>query len=206
MAYGQGVYGVLDYGTLGGDESGPGGMEALDLMAYLPAYYRGVREMEAIQRQQGLELGRLREGADDGLRQAFVETATWGLADWEQELGLAVDPSKPDEWRREVLRAKIRGSGTTTRIKVIQAAAAFSGGEVDVVEVPEESRFEIIFIGAMGIPPNMAGFIEMLEDIKPAHLAYSFQYRFTWWETLRELTWAQAGSKTWSELRVYEGE
>ena len=206
MAYGQYLYGVLDYGTLGGGATGPEAPESLDLMAYLPAYYRGIREMEAIQHQHGLELMRLHEGADDGLRQAFVETATWALSDWEREFGLAVDSSKPDVWRREVLRAKIRGSGTTTRLKVIQAAAAFSGGEVDVVEYPAESRFEIVFIGVLGIPPNMAGFIAMLEDIKPAHLAYSFQYRFTWWETLRKLTWSQASDKTWSELRVYEGE
>ncbi|MFS0727044.1 putative phage tail protein [Paenibacillus sp. 1P07SE] len=205
MSYGQYLYGVLDYGTLGGRAIGPEEHEPLDLMAYLPSYYRGIREMEALQGRQGEEIGRLRDSLDDGLRQAFVETATWGLEHWELEFGLAVDPSRPDEWRREVLRAKIRGSGTTTRQKVIQAAAAFSGGEVDVVEYPADSRFEIVFIGVLGIPPNMAGFIDMLEDIKPAHLAYSFQYRFTWWETLRELTWAQAGEKTWSELRVYEG-
>ena len=50
----------------------------------------------------------------------------------------------------------------------------------------------------------MASFIEMIEDLKPAHLTYSFEYTYTWWNKLKEITWAQAGMGTWNDLRVYE--
>jgi len=50
----------------------------------------------------------------------------------------------------------------------------------------------------------MASFIEMIEDLKPAHLTYSLEYTYTWWNMLKEITWAQAGMGTWNDLRVYE--
>ena len=86
-----------------------------------------------------------------------------------------------------------------------ETAEAFSGGEVDVIEYPEESKFIVKFIGVKGIPRNMQGFIDMLETIKPAHLGYEFKYTFTVWNHLTGLTWEQVNAMTWDELRVYEG-
>lgn len=176
-----------------------------DLAQYLPDYYRWIREFQQITCTEGEEIDQLKSGIDELLDQFSIDTATWGLSLWESELGLAVDPTKPTEWRRERIKAKLRGAGTTTKQMIQNAAAAFSGGEVDVIEYPSEYRFEVKFIGVKGIPPNMAGFIEMLEQIKPAHLAYSFKYTYTVWNAVKNLTWNQATSKTWNELKVYEG-
>ena len=52
----------------------------------------------------------------------------------------------------------------------------------------------------------MQGFIDMLDAIKPAHLAYEFKYTYTVWNHLTDLTWGQVNAMTWDELRVYEGE
>jgi len=139
------------------------------------------------------------------LDQYFVSTATWGLDLWETELGMSVDPTKPVQSRREQINAKLRGTGTTTRQMLIDTAAAFSGGEVDVIEYPAEYRFVVKFVGILGIPPNMSGFIQMLEQIKPAHLTYSFEYTYTTWANLLSLTWGGAASKTWNQLRTYGG-
>ena len=100
--------------------------------------------------------------------------------------------------------ARLRGMGAVGKNVLIRAAAAFSGGDVDVIEYPAEHRFVVKFIGTLGIPKNMASFIEMVEDVKPAHLAYTFEYTFTWWDKVKELTWAQAGMSTWDNLRTYE--
>ncbi|ANB62269.1 YmfQ family protein [Anoxybacteroides amylolyticum] len=176
----------------------------VDLFQYLPDYYQGIREFQQIMSTEGEELGQLLFEIDQLLDQFSVGTATWGLSFWESELGLVVDTTKSIEWRRERIKAKLRGFGTVTKQMIQNAAAAFSGGEVDVIEYPAEHRFEIKFIGVKGIPPNMAGFIEMLEQIKPAHLAYSFKYTYTVWDVVKSLTWAQASLKTWNELKVYD--
>lgn len=102
-----------------------------------------------------------------------------------------------------MIKAKLRGNGTTTPEMIQRTASAFSGGVVEVKEVPEEYRFEIHFVSTLGIPPNMAGLIQIIEEIKPAHLAYEFVFSYTWWDSVKALTWESAHSKTWNELRTY---
>lgn len=198
------MYGLSPYGEQT-DQTDESEMPLPDLMWMIPGYYRDSKVMKAIQGADARELGQLRFALNEVLDQLFVERATWGLDDWETELGLTVDAAIPAVRRRELIRAKLRGTGTTTKRMIIEAAAAFSGGEVEVTEYPEESRFEVKFIGVKGIPPNMAGFVRMLEEIKPAHLAYSFAYTYTTWDNLLSLHWSDAGTKTWNELRTYEG-
>ncbi|WP_270166090.1 putative phage tail protein [Paenibacillus sp. SYP-B4298] len=206
MSYGTNRYGQLRYGADGGGEDRLDVEGQVDLMAYLPFYYEGVMEMEALQKQLGLSLYVQQRSAQEMMNQRFIASATWGLERWERELGMQSDPSMPYEWRREMVLAKVRGSGTATKAMLIRAAAAFSGGEVEIAEFPEEYRFDIQFVGVMGVPLNMAGLIQFMDEVKPAHLAYSFKYTYTWWNTLTQLSWDQAKSKTWNQLRVYEGE
>lgn len=175
-----------------------------DLMKYLPEYYQDIREMKKLQETASDEMGLFLYAIDDVLSQCFVESATWGLDYWESELGLMTEPTMPVERRRESIKAKVRGSGTTTKQMILDTASAFSGGEVDVIEYPSEYRFEVRFIGVKGIPANMPGFIQMLEQIKPTHLGYSFKYSYTWWDSLKNLTWNSVNLMTWNELRVYE--
>jgi len=85
-----------------------------------------------------------------------------------------------------------------------QTAEAFSGGDVDVIEDNPHHFFVVRFVGIKGIPRNMQSFVSMLEDIKPAHLAYRFEYRYTVWDNLQSDTWAGLGKLTWSEARIKE--
>ena len=172
-------------------------------MAYLPGFYAGIREMEKLQDTIGTEVGALYEAGEDALGQRFVESATWGLSRWEAELGLVTDHTVPVAGRREMIKAKMRGAGTTTAAMLERTASAFSGGDVRVEEVPGEYRFILRFVGTLGIPPNMAGLIQTIEEIKPAHLAYEFAYTYTWWNTVRHLNWNQAGEMTWNGMKAY---
>ncbi|KGE21068.1 putative phage tail protein [Paenibacillus wynnii] len=201
MSYGNSLYSSLLFTDEDTEDSE--NLEAVDLMKYLPSYYQGVQEMEELQETLGVEIGSLKPSSIDVLNQAFVETATWSLGRWESELGLSTDPSKSFVSRREMITAKLRGSGTTTPEMIQRTASAFSGGDVLLEEVPGEYRFIVRFVGILGIPPNMAGLIQMIEEIKPAHLAYEFVYTYTYWSALRSISWNTAGAKTWNELRTY---
>ncbi|MCR8844045.1 YmfQ family protein [Paenibacillus sp. SC116] len=204
MGYGESLYGTLLYsGNPVIDR--PEQVDSVDLMHYLPEYYRGVREMEELQSTLGMELKSLKTSLIENMDQSFLETATWGLHNWEFELGLTTDPTKSYIRRREMIKAKMLGSGTTTPQMIQRTASAFSGGDVDVKELPGQYLFEVHFVGVKGIPANMAGLIQVLDDIKPAHLGYEFKYTYTWWESLKTLTWGQAKAKTWGDLRVHEG-
>ncbi|RKD22536.1 hypothetical protein BEP19_09755 [Ammoniphilus oxalaticus] len=202
--YGTGQYGTFLYSGQPSATSDDIQGYRPDLMSYLPRFYKDILEIRAIQEVNEDELEQIYSSIDDILNQLYIETATWGLDIWEREFGIHTDRSKTFVRRREIIRAKMRGAGTTTKEMIKNVAQAFSGGEVEVHEYPREYRFEIQFIGVRGIPPNMSGLIDAIDNIKPAHLAYSFKYTYTWWDKISELTWGDARTMTWNDLRVYE--
>ncbi|WP_339189824.1 putative phage tail protein [Paenibacillus sp. FSL P2-0121] len=201
MSYGESLYSTLLFTA--NELEDIDDVNTVDLMKYLPAYYKGVQEIEELQQSLGIEIYGLTTRVQEVLDQAYVETATWSLARWEAELGLSSDPSKSYVNRREMVKAKRRGTGTTTPEMIQRTASAFAGGEVSVEEVSGEYRFIVRFIGILGIPPNMAGLIQILDEIKPAHLAYEFAYTYTYWDSLKAITWNNAHAGTWNDLRTF---
>jgi len=178
----------------------------VDLSKYVsPVIYNKII-MNAIYDAQGAELGGIYYYFDDLLHQCFIDTATWGLTTWEKEYGIITNLTYSYEDRREVLKAKKRGQGTTTIAMIKNMAKAFSGGEVNIIPHNEDYYFTIQFVGVKGIPRNMQAFISAIEDIKPAHLGYEFKYTYSTWGQLKDknLTWNGASSKTWDEIKVYE--
>lgn len=204
------MYGNIHYGELLYSQEQPENEEIEmfipNLMEYLPPYYGNSKVMKNIQSVIAKEVGTQKYASGDVLKQFFVDTATWGLDLWEEELGLEVDKSKTNEVRREVLKAKLRGTGTVTKEMLKNTCLAYTNAEVAITEDYANYQFIIKFVGVKGIPPNMEGLIQTIDEIKPAHLGYEFQYTYTVWQMLTDkgLTWQQAQTKTWDELRVFE--
>lgn len=201
--YGKGLYGQSKYSMMSDDTSQDD--KYVNLIDYLPQFYHDVIQMNELQKILGYDVGNIKYASDDVKNQCLIATATWGLNRWEKVFGIDVDMSRSYEHRREVILAKLRGSGTTTKEMIKNVAMAFSGGEVAIQEFTEESRFLVQFIGIKGIPPNMAGLTKALEEIKPAHLAYSFKYTYTTWENVKRILWNKAEEYTWAEIKIYEG-
>lgn len=202
------MYGDIQYGILKYSQDSPNDEEIKpyipELMAYLPSYYnKNQSMMKDIQNAIAQEAGRANYSSVDMLDQFFLDTATWGLDIWERELGVETDASSVNETRRESIKAKLRGSGTITKEMLKNTALAFTNAEIEIIENYEDYSFIIKFIGVKGIPSNMQAFIDMVEAIKPAHLAYSFQYTFSWWDNIKDLTWNNANTYTWNTIREY---
>lgn len=178
----------------------------VDLVQYLTSNYQDGEVIKKLMQIIEEELGVLKYFSIELGAQASIDKATWGLRRWEEELGIEYNPSMSYEERREIIKAKLRGRGTTTKAMIKNTAESFSGGEVDVIEYPEEYKFVVKFIGEKNIPRNMQRFVNMLETIKPAHLTYEFKSTYVVWDHLTDLTWGQANAMTWNEFRVYEGE
>lgn len=174
----------------------------VDLARYVPPFLAELRELAEIYRTEGYEIGLLQHEQRDLFDQCFIVTATWGLSLWEEMYGVPTNLALSYEQRREILMAKLRGQGTTTRGMIEDTAATFSGGEVKVIEDNPNHLFIIQFVGMKGIPRNMQAFVSMLEDIKPAHLAYRFEYRYTTWKELKPYTWGRLGAITWANVRT----
>lgn len=201
--YGINQYGINQYGQELANEDEIN-LYRPDLLTYLPPILRDITEFKVWNEVVGHELALLNWHIRDVFKQSFIDTATWGLTLWEEEYGIETDLSKSYEERREILKAKKRGQGTVTKKMIKETAEAFSGGEVDIIEHPESYFFVVQFIGIRGIPRNLGAFKDMLDTIKPAHLAYDFKYTYTVWEFLKEKSLIWDNTKTWDDLKIYE--
>ncbi len=201
--YGKSKYGTNQYAsTINGEENQE--KYYIDLIQYVPPFIASLEEMQEIYDTEGYEIGAAHEKSEDNAKQWYVSTATWGLALWENVYGIATNFSLSHEQRREIILAKMRGQGTTTVEMIKNAAEAFSGGEVEVVEDNGNYHFIVRFIGILGIPRNMQAFINMLEELKPAHLRYTFEYKYVIWNDLIPYIWEELEPYTWNGLRVME--
>lgn len=176
----------------------------MSLIKYLPYFYKDCEEVSSIIHSENIETEKIKEVMSDLINQFFIDTATWGLELWENEFGLVTDKTKPYNERREALIAKKRGQGTVTKAMIKQVAESFAGGEVDVIEIPSEYRFIIKFVGIVGIPKNMKDFTNVIEEIKPAHLGYVFEFRFNTHKELSKLRHSEMALKTHKQLREVE--
>lgn len=154
-------------------------MEVERLMRHMPKYYRGILEIETLQKAINDELEIMDAISKDVLDQFFIYTATWSLPIWEKIFGLTVgDKTSNIQERRENLISKLRSYGTTTKEMIARVAKTFTNGEIEVVEDNSNYAFKILFTSIVGIPKNIENFKAVIEVIKPAHLNFSIEFRY----------------------------
>ncbi|RTE05483.1 YmfQ family protein [Paenibacillus whitsoniae] len=150
------------------------------------------------------ELEAFEDDIADVLNQMFVNTATWGLTNWEGFFGIVTDMDKPIEQRRSVVKSKIRGSGTVTVDLMKNVAEAYANGTVDVTQNTAEYTVHVKFVSIHGVPANLADIEAALRDIVPAHLAIDFTFTYMTWGALdaKALTWGalDTANYTWDEF------
>ncbi|MBM7111327.1 putative phage tail protein [Brevibacillus laterosporus] len=177
------------------------------LLEYLPSDYHEFEEMVELQNALSKEVVAIIQAEREAIDQRFIHKATWGLDLWEQQYGIPTNRSKPLEQRRAVVMAKKRGTGTVTKEMLQNVAAAFSGGEVKIIEYASEYRFVVHFVGTLGIPPNIEDLTTIIEELKPAHLNFEYKYTYLTWDELDSynFTWDELDqlNLTWNELEVY---
>lgn len=202
FGYGEQMYGEPEISV---EPPAPPSRE-IDLMKYLTSNYQDGENIRKLIAIEEYELGELGAYIEDLERQFCVDTATWGLTMWEQELAIKRSASQSLEERREQIRAKLRSYGTVTVERLQNIAEAFSGGETEIIENPDAFKFVIRFIGVKGIPRNIGALKEIITMIKPAHLTYDWEFTWTWWAYLtdQEVTWNKAGEGSWNDLKTYD--
>ena len=178
-------------------------MDDRTLTEKMPVYYQTSKLTAAINGANADELNRIEKRFDDVLDQFFVNTADFSLSRWEEELGLEVNENYDIEYRRSRIISKLRGTGTVTVKLVESVAESFSNAECEIIEHPAEYRFTVKFVGMIGIPPNMEDLRAALEDCKPAHLNFDFEYTYNTHSDLSRFTHSELS--VWTHLELREG-
>lgn len=176
------------------------------MLNYLPYYERHSIIFNEILNAYDKEFRRLEQDTQIVDRNMLLDTAVESLDIFERDLGIEINKKLNYKQRREQVSARNRSSfEQTTEETIKNVAIAFSNGEVEVNKTDIVGVFEIKFIGAKGIPDNIEGLKEALDIIIPAHLGLTYTFTFNAWEQIKELTWNNCLSKTWNELRTWEG-
>lgn len=173
------------------------------MKSYIPEYLRTSQVITSILDAEEAELDQVNGTIEDILLQFYVETtAEAGLLLWEQFLGLTSYTNKPLNQRRSRIISKLRGIGTINAALIQNVAESYIYGHVDVTEHPEIYSFTVKFIDPYGVPPNLADIKAAVEEIKPAHLAAEYQFTFTAWGEVKNITWGEVNAGAWEDLKT----
>lgn len=173
------------------------------MLKYLvPETMKGIVELDKVYELQEEKLNDTEQNIDELSKQCYVLSSTkYGLDLWEKFVGIKTDKTKEEQFRRESIIAKLRGQGTTTVALIKSVAESFSNGEVEVKENASNYTFTIKFVGNIGIPPNLEDLKKSIEEIKPAHLAVSYEFKYRTYNELIGKTYSGLSAYTHSALR-----
>ncbi len=173
----------------------------MKLMDYYQDFYKDSPEVQTLQQAFTQEGERLLAAREDSVQQLDIRTATWGLNFWENAYGIATDISKEVDFRRSVVLSKIRGQGTATKQMIENLAASFSNGQVEIIEYPSQGYFDVVFVGTVGVPPNMDDLSKSINEVKPAHLEFEYIYIYVMHEELKTFRHLDLGAYTHEQIR-----
>ncbi|MGF7045675.1 hypothetical protein J2T13_000135 [Paenibacillus sp. DS2015] len=176
-----------------------------DMLDYAPRYYGDMPIATNIFDREAEEFAKLNTDIYDVLAQMYIETATWGLMQWERIFGLVTDVSKTYVQRREILLSRLRGVGAVSAELIESVASAYGNGDVAVTANVPAYTITITFVSEYGVPAQMVELQAAVRDITPAHLAINYVFRFYTYAELKAsgLTYGalKATGKTYGELK-----
>ena len=171
----------------------------MSLINKLPSFYDN-DIVKPIQNALNIEADSINSSVEDTLNQFFVSSATYGLDNWEKMLGISKN-NFDIQTRRENIKAKMRSRGTTSIDVIKNICEAYSNGEVDVIVNHSDYSFVIKFVGSIGIPQAFDELDKTIENIKPCHLAHSYEFTYNAHNKLSKFTHEELSRFTHEELR-----
>lgn len=143
------------------------------LLTYLPPYERESIIFQEIMKAEEIELDELDEQIKDLEQQLNPDTATWGLAIYEKELGLPIEPNIDIRIRRSLVKAKLLMQPPTSKVKVESILKSFVES-AEIEEIFNEYRFNITLKTIDTVGDKIQYIYRVVEEFKPAHLDYMF--------------------------------
>lgn len=153
--------------------------EPVNLSRYLPAFLLSDKSLNAMLDSCSMEHEKQRLLLDDISRQFYVQTATWGLGDWERIIDLKPDAGDTYEARRNRILLKLQSHQTSTQEFMSRLATRYvTNGKATLKERNSEYAFDVDIDYANNTTVDTDGLLEAIETYKPAHLAWLFTQHF----------------------------
>lgn len=143
---------------------------------YLPRFVQDDQELSAALAVDNAEQDRQRLQLHEILDQFFVDSATWGLDDWEAVLAIQHAAGDTPRQRRQRILLKLQSHQTSTKKFLEALAERYTIGTVELQEQNEKNSFRL---RCSNVPYDLAGMRDAIETYKPAHLAYIVAHYIT---------------------------
>lgn len=147
----------------------------VDVLRYLPKFLSKDSSFKGTQDSLSEEHEKQRLLVIDICKQLFVESATWGLDDWERVYGLDNKHLSINQ-RRNLLLVKMRGTQTITEAKLQEIVnLVYPPKNAVVKENTGPNTFKVI----VDTIDALDEIRRVVEIYKPAHLSYLLSHAFT---------------------------
>lgn len=173
-----------------------------DMISYLNKLYRSDLWVNQLFNAAGVEMDNIGDLLDEINAQMFFDTATEdGLKVYEKDLGITTNTDLSLADRCSAVSAKWRMGGATNLALIQLIADSWHNGAVEVTFV--SGKIHVQFVSIYGIPTDLDGLKDAIEQIKPAHLAIYYTFKYVVWKDVKQYTWGQVKNmnKTWLQLR-----
>lgn len=150
--------------------------EGRRMLAYVSPIYGEASVALCLFEAMGREFDRLAAFAGEYGAQLVPQTATWGLAYWEKEYGVARDDTLGmDKRRARVLNAMANRTPMNPAALARVASAAAANAEVEIEENTGKNRFTL-WVSALPSAVEQAKIAAAVDEAKPTHLIYDVKY------------------------------
>ncbi|MBZ9633200.1 putative phage tail protein [Clostridium sp. FP1] len=123
---------------------------------------------------------------------------------YERVLGIKTNPLNSIEDRRSYIEAKWKSDSKCDLASIKAVCKSWKGGHVAVDFI--NGKIQLRFIDVGGVPTDLQGLLELVDDIKPAHLPFSYIFIYLYWDLFESwnFNWNGLESKnlTWDLLEV----
>ena len=151
-------------------------LQGVDISRYLPKFlHDDNKSIKDVLDVCSWEHEKQRNALIDIAKQFFVETATWGLSDWERIVEVKPGPADTYEQRRNRILLKLNGTRTSTVQFMEELARRYvsEDSEVSVEEIPEEYLFILrLMKGSILYSQDL---VDAIRTYIPAHLGWILQ-------------------------------
>ena len=150
----------------------------MKLIDKLPYFYEECPKVNTIQEGLGSETETLYSKVRATTDQLYVNTATWGLVEWEKFAGVKNTSGTIDQRRIRVIN-KLKAKGTTT-LEVFTSICNMYADKVKVEEIYHEYALMISLVEEKDsfnpVEYRLAEMNEAIWEVKPAHLNHYFNF------------------------------
>ncbi len=140
---------------------------------YLPPYFTEIYEVDHLLKTEAPEFEQLDESIFDLTDQFFPLTATWGLNRWERMLKVQRESDDSIELRRARLLNMMSNIPPITYLSLEKSVNRFLKNPSTIIRLTT-NRYHFALRVDLDDLQNTRYIVDILETLKPAHLAYTF--------------------------------